>query len=759
MTGQIVSHFRILEQIGRGGMGVVYKAEDLHLHRPVALKFLAGTSDKDSDLGNRLMQEARAACTLEHPNICTIYEVAETGDGQLFIAMSYYRGQTLDRRIANGPLSVAESIEIEHQLAQGLAVAHASRIVHRDIKPANLMLTEDRLLKILDFGLAKLGDSPLTKSGVTMGTVAYMSPEQITGAPVDHRTDLWSAGIVLYEMLAGRVPFGGAGAGNLLYSILHNEPPAVTVARPDIPLVLVQVVSRALAKKPSERYQSAEELLADLEALPVSKSRFVTARDLTSRESLNAPTRTVAVITERKDIAPSVAVLPFVNMSSNEEHEYFADGITDELILRLSKIPGVKVIARTSSMRYKETKKPLTEIGQELAVSRIVEGTVRWAGKRVRITCGLVDAASSRQLWGEIYDREITDIFAIQSEVAHSIADALHTTFATDGISRTREKTRNIEAYHLYLRGRYFLNKQTPDGIVKGLSLFQQALDIDPADARVYAGISTCYACAGHYGVMPPGDAFPKATQAARNALNLDSSLAEAHTSLALVTFIHDWNWEESEKSFRRAIELNASYVEAHAFFSTYLCAMRRFDEALSEAHQALTLDPLSPFASANLACVLAMAGRAEQALEQCRRTLEIDPGYFPVQAIMCSAYCSTGRFAEAVQVVKQWTWNASSGGICYALAGHEQEARAILREASVSSSPQFRSSEMAIICLILGEREQAAEWLDRAFQERDHFILFHVSPDWMPYRTDPLIVNHLRRMQFPLETPAGARN
>ncbi len=740
MVGRTFSNFEILELIGGGGMGVVYKARDLKLGRLVALKFLPLDIGKDQTAKARFIQEAQVTSTLDHPNICTIYQVAETDDGQMFIAMGYYEGETVKAKIARGPLPLPAAIDIAKQTAEGLAKAHAAKIVHRDIKPANIMVTTEGVVKILDFGLAKLGTGThLTRTGTTMGTLPYMSPEQTTGRPADHRTDIWSMGVLLYEMITGELPFKGDHPGAVIYAIINTQPAPLSYLRAGVPADLERIVGKALAKDPAHRYSHAAEVLAALDAIG-------SGRDVASVSDWE--TATVASVSYPWPVEPSVAVLPFVNMSGDPEQEYFSDGVTEEIIAQLSKIPGVRVIARTSVMRYKNTDKELSQIAQDLRVTHIIEGSVRRAGNRVRITSGLVDGATSRQLWMETYDRDLTDIFEIQTDVSRRISEALSTTLSPSQKLKLVREPRDIEAYQLFLKARYFLNKVSPDGIERAIRFFQQALDIDPADARSYAGISTCYATAGHFDFMPPQQAFPKAKAAAQKALELNDSLAEAQTSIGLVLMFHDWDWKAADQSFRRAVEINPNWAEAHTYYSWCLCVLRQFDRAVREASRATDLDPLSPFVNTNLGWVLTMASRSEEAIEQLKRTLDIDPHYLPALTVLGQAYLAKGDVETAVEYLKKWSWRATFVALAYAWSGRTEQARKELEEIlDPAGQHQYRPSEIALIYLCLRETQEAARWLDIAYESRDYMLALQMCPDWAPGRTDPLVAGYLERM------------
>jgi len=736
MRGTTVASFELLEKIGGGGMGVVYKARDLALGRFVALKFLPSELGADRLSKARFLQEARAASRLDHPNICTIYQVEETADGQMYIVMGYYEGETVEQKLARRPLALAEALDVAAQAASGLFKAHQQGITHRDIKPANLLVTAGGLVKILDFGIAKLAaQAPLTRDGAAVGTLPYMSPEQLSGDSVDPQTDIWALGVVLYQMITGRLPFAADNPGAVVHAILHRQPPRLSDFRHEAPEALEQTLAKMLAKDRRHRFRDCAEVVAHLRGLG-SAGRAGTPADL--------PTHTQPVLTAPPE--PSLAVLPFVNLSGDREQEYFSDGITEDILAQLSKLSGIRVIARTSVMRYKTSATPLADIARELKISHVVEGSVRRAGNRVRITCGFVEAATSRQLWSETYDRELSDIFAIQTDVARQIAAALSAALGPAPKRRLVTEQRNIHAYPLFLRARYFLHKVSPDGFLKAIGLFEQALAIDPHEARCHAGLSTCYALGGHFDFLPPREAFPKAKGAAGRALALDEQLAEAHASMALVQMFHEWQWAAAELSFRRALALEPSWPEAHTYYSWCLCARQSFEGAVGEARRALQLDPVSAFAGANLGWVLAMAGRFDEAVRQLESTLELNPNYPAAATLLGGAHLARGETEKAFAFLERSPWRLSFLGLAYAWTGQKARARRMLEQLPEAAPGSWRPSEVALLCLSLGEREQAARWLETAYQERDYMLSLQY-PKWVREPADPLVIDYLRRM------------
>jgi serine/threonine protein kinase/Flp pilus assembly protein TadD len=742
MLGKTISHYRILEKLGEGGMGVVYKAEDTKLERMVALKFPPKDLWCDEEARARFIHEARAASALNHPNITTIHEIDEV-KGQCFIAMEYIEGKSLKRLLGEKTLSLNEILEIAIQIAEGLNAAHKKGIVHRDIKPDNVMITDDGLAKIMDFGLAKLkGVSGLTKAGTTVGTVLYMSPEQARGDAVDHRTDIWSLGVVLYEMCTGKSPFKAEYEQAVMYSILNSTPKPMASARAEMPKELEKTVDRALAKSPDSRYQNVADMLAELETL----ARAI--ESVASRGKLSA-----------NKAQTSVAVLPFVNLSADKEQEYFCDGIAEEIINALTHVEGLRIVARTSAFAFKGKSEDVREIGRRLDVKAVLEGSVRKAGNRLRITVQLVDVADGYHIWSERYDREMEDVFAIQDEISLAVVEKLKVRLlGEEKAAIVKRSTENLEAYSLYLKGRYHWNKRALDGVRKSIELFEQAIEKDPNYALAYAGLADGYNILGGFGVSPPSDCFPKADAAALKALGLDSALAEAHTSLAYVYANYKWNWAGAEREYRRAIELNPGYATARQWYALYLSAMGRHDEAFEQVKLALELDPLSLIINLARARVLDYARRYEEAIEQCHRVLEMDQNFAAAHYSLGSVYLRLKRYKEGMNELR-WGSELFAGnpmfagilGYTYALMGKRAEALKILDDLKNMSRKQYVPAFMiASVYIGLDDKDQAFEWLEKAFQERDpDLILLKVEPLYDGLRSDPPFVALLKKMEL----------
>jgi len=744
VIGQTVSHYRILDRIGSGGMGVVYRAEDLRLRRPVALKFLHPSSSGDATARERFLREAHCVARLDHPNVCTVYETDTTEDGQMFIAMAYYEGETLTQRLRKGPLGTGEAIEIALQVLAGLGYAHDEHLYHRDIKPSNLMITLRSEVKILDFGIARPAeDTAITQIGSVIGTAPYMSPEQLMGYEADHRSDLWAVGVLLSEMLTGERPFRGDDSLVRRAILSSNPEPLTSLPTGDLHL-LHPVIQRALAKDPAERYQSAREMHDHLRRL---QERFAA----TIAEPIAAQAQ--------RELPPSIAVLSFSDLSSERDQEYFCAGLSEELISSLTRLQGLRVASRTSAFQYRDRAVDVRTIGSELNVRTVLEGSVRKAGNRLRITVQLTDVQAGYSLWSARYDREMQDIFAIQEEIAESIADTLRKTFdiPLQGAAIQRQ-TANLEAYHAYLRGRYFWNKRTEEDLRKGIRLFQEAIEKDPRFALAHAGLADSHVLLGIYGAASPLEVMPEAREAAARALELDKTLAEAHTSLACVSAVYDWDWPAAEESFQRAIRLAPGYATAHQWYAiNYLTPLMRFEEAAAELQTALELDPLSLPVSTSLAIQLFYARDTTAAAEQCRRVLEIDPDFPLARFFLGLCHAEEGRPQEAVQELKAAARDRRAEmlaglGYTYGRYGAKQEARTVLEELVERSRQHYISPALiAQVQVGLGDLESALEWLGRAFEvHATELAWLRVRPFFERLHGEPAFDELLDRLGLP---------
>ncbi len=776
MIGQTISHYKILEKIGEGGMSVVYKAEDTTLKRFVALKFPSAQILADEGKKARFIHEARAAAALDHPNICTLHEIDEVG-GKTFISMAHIDGQSLYEKIKSGPLSLNETIDISIQAAQGLYEAHEKGIVHRDIKSANIMVTESGQVKIMDFGLAKLAgettETRLTQAGAIMGTVDYMSPEQARGEAVDYRTDIWSLGVVMYEMLTGQLPFKGGNAQAVIHSILYEEPKRLRDLRRDVPATLEQTVQKMIEKDPSNRYDGMKALIAELKSLSLKLS-LSKEHAVSKRTKLKAVGVIAAVLAcvgigalvylrpwavQEKGL-PSIAVLPFTDMSPEKDQEYFCDGMAEELINALTQIKDLRVIARTSAFSYKGRDVNIRDIGSQLNVATILEGSVRKADNRLRITAQLVDTTSGHHLWSERYDREMGDVFAIQDEITLAIVDKLRPKLLGQEKARlAKRQPVDIEAYNLYLRGLFFWNKRTEANLKKAIEHFEQAIEKEPDYALAYAGLASSYGLLPLYVSLPPKQYTLKGKEAALRALQIDETLAEAHASLGLIKTWYEWDWEGGESQFKRAIELNPGYASTHQWYSYNLLFTARFDDALKEMEKASALDPISVVITKDLGTICYYAGQLDRAIESGKRALEMDPSMMYAHYHIGLSYLKKSMYEEALaEFQKEREIAIGSPGLAepaivftYMRIGKPDEAQKIQDELVEQSKQRYISPfTMASAYFAFGRNDEGFKFLIKAYDEQDQWIsLLKIDPLLDSVRSDPRYTALLKKMNL----------
>jgi serine/threonine-protein kinase len=727
MVGSTIAHYKVIAELGRGGMGVVYKAEDTRLHRPVALKLLLDTMAKPEDQ-ERFMIEARAAAALNHPNIATVYQVEDTG-AHTFIAMEFIEGRDLREMVEEeGGLDAELVIDIAIQAADGLAAAHEKGIIHRDIKSANMMLQPDGRVKIMDFGLARIGGGTMmTQVGMSMGTVAYMSPEQARGVDVDHRSDIWAFGVVLYELVTGRLPFAGAFEQSMMYAIFNEEPGEAQELEEGLAGKLSPVIKKALVKDQQARYQSMNEVREDLRRIKEGQL-VATLTSMPGFVSAASPAGTT-----------SIAVLPFSDMSREKDQEYFCDGITEELIDVLSKVDEWKVISRSSSFSFKGKEAGVKEIGGQLGASHIVEGSVRKAGNRVRITGQLSTSNDGFQVWSEKYDRELDDIFAIQDEIAAALAGKLkvslaETQEAEEAPQLARQVTENMEAYDLYLKARFNMNMRTEEGLRTAVQLCEQAIELDPGFAVAHSGLADALILLSFQGALPPTEFMPHAKDAAEKAVQLDDSLAEAHTSLACIRAVYDWDWSSARASFKKALGLNPKYPTAHHWYTVwFLLPTAEFDEARSEFEQALELDPLSLVLMAGIGWQYYFAGQYESAIKALQKVLDQNADFVMARDLMGQSLLQLGRSEEAlghleaaVELSNRRSLSVATLGHAYAVTGRRSEAESIVEELLERSSRQYLSAfDLALVYAGLEEHYLAFEQFDRAVHDRNGWLCF----------------------------------
>ncbi len=791
MIGQTVSHYVVREKLGHGGMGVVYKAEDTRLKRPVALKFLSPDLEHDAQAIERFEREARAASGLNHPNICAVHDIGEHA-GRHFIVMELLEGTPLDLQVGGGPLATDRIVELGIQLADALQAAHAQGLLHRDVKPANVFVTTRGQAKLLDFGLAKPHGSflagaestqgLLTGRGEVLGTVAFMSPEQVRGEALDVRTDLFSLGAVLYEMATGKHAFAGATSGTVQDMILNR--PSIPAGRvnPELPPRLEDIINKALEKDRSLRYQTAADLQTDLlrvkrdldsarlsvgsaTAGPDTRARWAKTRpalliSATALVALTAAGAWFALSRPSGEAIESVAVLPFVNSSGNPETEYLSDGITESLINNLSQFPTLRVSARSTVFRYKGQQADPQKVGKDLNVRAVLSGRLLQRGDMLVLRTELMDVANGSQLWGHEYTRRTDDVFGLQEELSTEISERLRLRLTNEDRDRlTKRSTQDPEVYRLYLQGRYHWYKRTPEGTMRAAEYLRQAIDKDPRYALAYAALADAYNSGSFFNVVPPRELMEKAKAAGEKALAIDDELAEAHAALGYASFTYDWDWTAATKHFDRALALDATIVSNYSYYPFYLTVGGHSDEAIRVAKRALDRDPVSAALSHNLAVQLILAKQYDAAIEECRRTIDLDPGFGIAYEVMAGAYAAKGRYQEAlplmaraVEINPANAFAVGQLGSIRGRLGQRPEALHVLDQLTRAANERYVPAlAYAVVHVGLGNTDLALDWLDKAYEERSNRLAYlGLEPVWEPLRSDARFNDLLRRIGLP---------
>lgn len=817
--GTNIGPYKLIDSLGAGGMGEVYLARDTRLGRKIALKFLSAAFTRDEDRVRRFQQEARAASALNHPNLITIFEIGEV-ESVHFISTEFIEGETLRHRIGTHRMTTAEICDIGIQVASALVAAHSAGITHRDVKPENIMVRPDGLVKVLDFGLAKLTESPstgvseydptaLTKRvvdtdpGVVMGTVSYMSPEQARGTEVDARTDVFSFGVVMYEMIAGRVPFDGATFGDVITSILAKRPMPLARFAPEVPAELERIVSKALAKDREERYQSVKDMLIDLKRLkhrmdvqaevqdsmphewvsegsgvqrtsnssPVMGDTVVNnstpaIRTTSSAEYLISEIKrhkkatlsvflaavlavaAIVYLGSRRTI-DSMAILPFANQTGDPKMDAICDELTEGVIDHLYQLPKFRVISYGSVVGYKGQQIDAGAIGRDLGVSAVMIGRISKRDEVITVSAELIDARDRSRIWGDQQTLKFSDLMMAHHRLARGVLDKL-------GLKIGDEERKHLDAEELYETGRNYWNQRTTDGLIKSIDYFEKAVALQPDYAIAHAGLADCYNMLATYGAKPPTEAFPKAKSEARRALELDDTLAEAHVSLAYALFRNDWNWTESEREFRKALQLNSKSAQAHQWYANLLVALGRNDEAEAQTQLAAELDSTSLIIRSHFGFVYFFTHRYDDAIAACQKALELDPSFFAARRYLGQAYAQQGKYDQSTTEFQKAV--AASGGSplmraelanTLALAGKKDEAEKIVAELlQISSERYFSPYHIALIYAGLGRTDDAFAWLEKAFEARaDYLVFLKVDPRFEKLQSDSRFSSLLDRV------------
>jgi len=781
MIGQTISHYKILEKLGEGGMGIVYKAHDTTLNRTLALKFLPEKVNKDETAKARFLQEAQAAAGLNHPNICTIFGV-EDYDGKLFISMEYIEGGTLGEKI---PFSkVDDAITIAVQIGEALQEAHTKGIVHRDIKADNIMLTSKGQAKVMDFGLAKLkGSLKLTRTSSTVGTLGYMAPEQIQGGEVDYRSDIFSFGVLLFEMLAGKLPFRGEHEAAMVYSIVNEEPAPLTKYQPDLSQELERIVGRALEKAPEDRYQSVADMVSELrrerkKTTKIGRLSAADSRPPSAEQSFPVVKRTDAkkkaivfssigllllaaglaiyLYVGRGQSIDSLAVLPFENVGASPEQEYLSDGLTESIINNLTKIASLRVVPRSTVFRFKGKEMDVQEVGSKLNVRAVLSGRITHRDQVLDVQVDLIDVNRQSELWGNLYHSSAADILSLQQQITDDVSSRLGIGLSAE----TREKlakrsTANTQAYQLYLQGRYYWNKRNTVAIGRSIDYFNQAIALDSTYALAYAGLADSYIIQSQYSGIPTRITVPMAMTSARHALALDNSVAEAHTTIAFC-YYQDWKYDDAEREFKQAISLNPRYGTTYQWYNIMLLRMGRLEEASAMIQHAHELDPFSPVIALNVGVIPMVRGQFEDALAYVSKAVELDPSFAPgyeyegIANYKLKKYSEAQtQFEKAVELSGRSSECISSLGYFYAKRGMREKALALLKENEVRYRTGTGSAyNIARIYAGLGEKDKALNLLDQDLNDRSIWIgNLLIDLAWDDLRTDPRFIALTKRV------------
>ena len=731
--------YQIIEELGKGGMGKVYRAIDKKLSEEVALKLIKPEIASDKRTLQRFSNELKHARKIAHKNIGRMYELMED-KGIHYITMEYVRGQDLKGLIRQSKqLTTRTTISIAKQICEGLTEAHRLGVVHRDLKPQNIMVDKEGNARIMDFGIARsLKEKGITGEGVMIGTPEYMSPEQVEGSEADQRSDIYALGVILYEMLTGKVPFKGDSPLSIAMKQKSERPKDPRDFNPQISKDLARLILTCIEKDKEKRYAKAEEVLSALSKIEIGEFREARTGEIKWQNS--------------------IAVMPFADLSQQKDQEYFCDGMAEELINSLTKIKDLRVVARTSAFSFKGKETDIREIGKKLNVNTILEGSVRKAGNRLRITAQLINVADGYHLWSERYDRDIEDVFAIQDEISLAIVDNLRLRLLkNEKANLLKRYTDNLEAYQLYLKGRYFWNKRFEIGLKKGLEYFQQAIERDPGYTLAYSGLTDCYNLLSWYGDFPQRESYQKAKEAALKALEIDDMLSEAHASMAFNKMLYEWDWESAEKEFKRAIELNPKYSTAHHWYAFYLFFRVRFDEAIAEMEKALELDPFSLIINCDFGWVLYYARQYDQSIEALQKTLEMDPNFVSAHSFLGRVYLQKSMYKEALSEFQKekdpsrgWMQNVETLiGIAHMRMNKKKMAQQILDDMIERTKQEYVSPyHIALLCTTLGENDFGFEWLDKAYKERDHWLLYlNAEPMFDSVRDDSRFTKLLKKI------------